>query len=144
MPGSRRLSPNPVAPDIRPDVTVRDGAEVVVIVDAKYKKDEGGPRNPDIYQVITYGTVLRCRDVILLYPQTELVSERDIPIINSPILVKTHRIDISSREAVENAEALAKTVMKQSHLATTNLPPKFENEDGDLLNFVFPGVISHP
>jgi 5-methylcytosine-specific restriction enzyme subunit McrC len=80
----RRLSSNPVAPNIKPDVTVRYGADVVVIADAKYKKDEGGPRNPDIYQVIAYGTVLQCREVYLLYPQTEIDSGHNIPIVNSP------------------------------------------------------------
>jgi 5-methylcytosine-specific restriction enzyme subunit McrC len=104
---SRTLSSNPVAPDIRPDVTVRSGDNVVAVADAKYKKDEGGPRNPDIYQVVVYGTVLRCKDVYLLYPQTELDSEHDIPIINSPVVVKTRRVDISTRDLVTRAEQLA-------------------------------------
>ena len=108
---SRRLSPNPVAPDIRPDVTVRDGADVVVIADAKYKRNEGGPRNLDIYQVIAYGTVLRCSETYLLYPQTEIDSEHDIPVLNSHILVKTRRVDISSKDITEKAEAVVRAIL---------------------------------
>lgn len=107
----RKLSLNPAAPDIRPDVTVRAGTDTVVVADAKYKKDEGGPRNPDIYQVITYGTVLQCSEVYLLYPQTELDHEIDMEVINSPIVVKSRRIDISSRRAVENTESLVKEIV---------------------------------
>jgi 5-methylcytosine-specific restriction enzyme subunit McrC len=110
---SRRLSPNPVAPDIKPDVTARGGAKVVVVADAKYKKDEGGPRNPDIYQVIAYGTVLKCENVFLLYPQTEIDSEHDIPIVNSGLVVKTRRIDVSTGKMVENAESLARAILSQ-------------------------------
>jgi 5-methylcytosine-specific restriction enzyme subunit McrC len=75
----RKLSFNPFAPDMKPDVVVRERDAVVVVADAKYKRDEGGPRNPDIYQVITYGTVLRCDRVFLVYPATELDSEHDFP-----------------------------------------------------------------
>jgi 5-methylcytosine-specific restriction enzyme subunit McrC len=107
---SSRLSPNPAAPWIRPDITVRAGSAVVVIADAKYKKDEGGPKNPDIYQVITYGTVLRCPNVYLLYPQTELDSEHDIPVLGSDIVVKTRRIDVSSDDIVRKAEDVARRI----------------------------------
>lgn len=120
---SRPLSLNSGAPDIRPDLTIRRGAEVVVVVDAKYKRDEGGPKNPDMYQVITYGTVLRCPDVFLLYPQSEIDSERNIAVLNSPIIVKTRRVDISSPVAVENAESLADTIVAE----TQRLKPRLKS-----------------
>ncbi len=107
----RKLSLNPVAPDMRPDVVVRERDAVVVIADAKYKRDEGGPRNPDIYQVITYGTVLRCDCVFLVYPATELDSEHEFHIINSPVIVKTRRVDISSRDCVNDVEAVAREIV---------------------------------
>jgi 5-methylcytosine-specific restriction enzyme subunit McrC len=109
--GPRNLSPNPVAPFMRPDVVVREGEAVVVVADAKYKRDEGGPRNPDIYQVITYGTVLQCDRVFLVYPATELDSEHDFPIINSPIVVKTRRVDISIGDCVSDVEAVAREIV---------------------------------
>jgi 5-methylcytosine-specific restriction enzyme subunit McrC len=112
---SRRLSINPAAPNIRPDVTVRDDTEVVVIADAKYKKDFASPPNTDLYQVIAYGTVLKCRDVFLLYPQTEIETDHDIEVLNSDIVVKTRCVDISSPKAVEVTESLARAVVSREH-----------------------------
>lgn len=104
------------APNIKPDITIRRGAEVAVVADAKYKKDEDAPQNSDVYQAIAYGTILLCPDVYLLYPKTEIDSERDIAILNSPIVVKTRRVDISSPEAVENIELLAETIAMEKQL----------------------------
>lgn len=98
-------------PKLRPDVTVWSGESVVAIADAKYKKDYATPPNADIYQVITYGTVLDCPEVYLLYPQTEIDVERDLAVINSSIVVRTRRVDIASSNAVESAEALAKSIL---------------------------------
>jgi hypothetical protein len=92
-----------------------------VVADAKYKRDEGGPQNPDIYQAIAYGTVLQCPDVYLLYPKTEIDSERDIVVLNSPIVVKTRRVDISSSQAVENAESLAEAIATEKQLLAPDL-----------------------
>jgi 5-methylcytosine-specific restriction endonuclease McrBC regulatory subunit McrC len=114
---ARPLSLDTGAPDIKPDITVRRGTAVAVVVDAKYKRDEGGPRNPDIYQMIAYGTVLKCPDVFLLYPKTEIDSERDIAVLNCPIVVKTRRVDISSPQSVVNTESLAKRVLFGENLA---------------------------
>ena len=104
------------APSVQPDITIRHGTEVAVIADAKYKKDENAPQNSDVYQVIAYGTVLQCSDVYLLYPKTEIDSERDIAVLNSPIVVKTRRVDISSPKAVENAESLAGEIALEKQL----------------------------
>jgi 5-methylcytosine-specific restriction enzyme subunit McrC len=112
--GQHNLSFNRAAPLMRPDVVVREGDAAVVVADAKYKTDESGPRNPDIYQVIAYGTVLRCNRVFLLYPATELDSEHDFPIINSPIVVKTRRVDISSEDSVNDVEAVAREIVTDS------------------------------
>jgi len=109
--------PSPVshktdAPRIRPDVTVWCNASVTSIADAKYKKDFAAPPNADIYQVITYGTVLDCASVYLLYPQTEIDADRDFPVLNSPIVVKTRQVDIASPRAIENVETLARSILQ--------------------------------
>jgi 5-methylcytosine-specific restriction endonuclease McrBC regulatory subunit McrC len=101
-------------PKIRPDVTVWSGERVVAIADAKYKRDLAAPQNADVYQVITYGTVLDCPNVYLLYPQTEIDAERDFPVLNSPIVVKTRQVNVASRNAVECTEALAKSILLSS------------------------------
>jgi 5-methylcytosine-specific restriction enzyme subunit McrC len=107
----RPLSQGARTPIVIPDITVRRGGEVVLVADAKYKRDESGPQNSDIYQVIAYGTVLQCPIVYLLYPKTVIESERDIAVLNSPIVVKTRRVDISSPNAVAIAEALARSIL---------------------------------
>jgi len=106
-----QLSVSSSSPKIKPDVTVWSGDRVTTIVDAKYKRDFGAPQNSDMYQVITYGTVLDCPDVYLLYPQTEIDSDREFPVLNSPIVVNTRQVDIASPNAVECAEALAKSIL---------------------------------
>lgn len=113
-----KLSLNPVAPDMKPDVIIRGRDVVVVVVDAKYKRDEGGPRNPDIYQVVAYGTVLRCERVFLVYPATELDGEHDFPIINSPVVVKSRRVDISSKDCIADVEAVAREIVTDGLSAT--------------------------
>jgi len=115
----RKLSMSPVAPNMRPDVVVREREVVVVVADAKYKRDEGGPRNPDIYQVITYGTVLRCDRVYLVYPATELDSEHDFAIINSDVIVKSRRVDISGKDCIPEAEAAAREIVADGIAAVT-------------------------
>ncbi len=99
------------APMLRPDVIVWSGDSVTAIADAKYKRDFARPQNSDMYQVITYGTVLDCPDVYLLYPQTEIDSEREFLVVNSSIVVKTRQVDIASPNAVASAEALARSIL---------------------------------
>jgi 5-methylcytosine-specific restriction endonuclease McrBC regulatory subunit McrC len=98
-------------PKFKPDVIVWSGDSVTAIADAKYKRDFAMPPNSDMYQVITYGTVLDCGEVYLLYPQTEIDFEREFPIANSPIVVKTRKVDIASPNAVASAEALARSIL---------------------------------
>jgi 5-methylcytosine-specific restriction enzyme subunit McrC len=109
--GSTQLSLSTGAPKIKPDVTVWSADRVVAIADAKYKGGYATPPNADMYQVIAYGTVLDCPEVYLLYPQTEIEAERDFPVLNSPIVVKTRQLDISSSNAVACAEALAGSIL---------------------------------
>lgn len=98
-------------PMLKPDVIVWSGDRATAVADAKYKRDFAMPQNSDMYQVITYGTVLDCREVYLLYPQTEIDFEREFPVVNSLIVVKTRRVDIASPNAVANVEALARSIL---------------------------------
>jgi 5-methylcytosine-specific restriction enzyme subunit McrC len=108
------LSMNTVAPMVKPDVTIRERGAVISIVDAKYKRDAAGPRNPDIYQVVTYGTVLKCPRTYLIYPHTELDTEHDFRILNSPIIVHTRRMNISIPNCVRAAETIARDIVTES------------------------------
>jgi 5-methylcytosine-specific restriction endonuclease McrBC regulatory subunit McrC len=67
--------PEPLAdgkfvPIIQPDIVVSSSGSIKAIVDAKYKRDGSGPQNSDIFQVIAYGTALRCVETYLFYPET--------------------------------------------------------------------------
>jgi 5-methylcytosine-specific restriction enzyme subunit McrC len=111
---SERLSDGEYVPMIQPDIIVTLGGIVVAIVDAKYKRDAFGPANSDLFQVVTYGTALRCTDTYLFYPETELCVDRRIPIRNSPIVVNTSRVGVSGPDCVLSAERSARLVIKQS------------------------------
>jgi 5-methylcytosine-specific restriction endonuclease McrBC regulatory subunit McrC len=115
---------NPVASMVKPDLTIRDRGAVFSIVDAKYKRDAAGPRCPDIYQVATYSTVLKCHRTYLMHPHTELDTEHDIRNLNSPITVHTRRINISTPDYVRAAETIARNVVTecQRHEEFTLMP----------------------
>lgn len=106
----RRFSSNPAAPNIRPDVVVRHGSEVQCIADAKYKRNETGA---DMYQVITYGTALNCPDTYLVYPARDAGSDidEDFAVLNSAIIVRTRRIDISTPSCIANAEGAVRSMI---------------------------------
>ena len=58
----------------RPDVIVRHGNRIALIVDTKWKRITGiddpkqGVSQADVYQLMAYGRVYECPDVVLLYP----------------------------------------------------------------------------
>lgn len=58
-----------------PDVLVKRGDEVVLIADAKWKRltakvddPKQGVSQADVYQMMAYGVLYRCRRLLLLYP----------------------------------------------------------------------------
>ena len=58
----------------RPDLIIRQGTEIVLIIDTKWKRITGtddpkrGMSQADVYQVMAYGQLYKCPDVMLLYP----------------------------------------------------------------------------
>ena len=98
---------------IQPDVTICEGSRAIVIVDAKYKRPEGGPINPDLYQMIAYGTALQCNRAFLLYPATESALEETFEIRHSPITVHVRHIDIGHEECVPRAERVAEMILQE-------------------------------
>lgn len=106
-----RFSDGQFVPMIQPDIVVACNGRTAAIIDAKYKRDAYGPQNSDIYQVLAYGTALRCDDTYLFYPETELAFDRTIPVINSPIVVNTRRVAISGADCVKSAEESVRAVL---------------------------------
>ena len=58
----------------RPDIIIRRGDEILAIIDTKWKaiaepfEGKGGVSQPDVYQMMAYSRLYRCRDLMLLYP----------------------------------------------------------------------------
>jgi 5-methylcytosine-specific restriction enzyme subunit McrC len=57
---------------LRPDITLRDGTEVVLIVDTKWKLPKrGAVTGSDLKQMFCYHELFACSQSVLLYPATE-------------------------------------------------------------------------
>lgn len=111
---------------IYPDIVAARAGTAVAIVDAKYKRDAFGPQNSDMFQVIAYGTALRCSDTFLFYPETELAMERTILVRNSPIVVNTRRVAISGEDCIKSAEDSVRAVLDRAALLTQeHIPAAF-------------------
>lgn len=59
----------------RPDIIIRQGEEVVLIIDTKWKRmapriddPKQGVSQTDVYQLMAYGRLYDCPNVVLLYP----------------------------------------------------------------------------
>ena len=58
----------------RPDLIVRQGTQIVLIIDTKWKRIAGtddpkrGVSQADVYQLMAYGKLYKCPHVMLLYP----------------------------------------------------------------------------
>ena len=100
-------------PMIQPDITVSRSGKIKAVVDAKYKRDAFGPQNSDMFQVIAYGTALRCFDTYLFYPETELAVDRVISVRNSPIVVNTKRVPVSGGDCVKSTEESVRKLLQQ-------------------------------
>jgi 5-methylcytosine-specific restriction enzyme subunit McrC len=112
-------SPPSIPMWIRPDVTVSEGPRTAAIVDAKYKRLDGPFGNPDFYQMLAYGTVLRCNRAYLFYPATEWGDDAVIEVRNSPMKIHVRQIDIGHPQCVWTVERTARTVLSES---TMELP----------------------
>ena len=107
------LADGDFVPIIQPDIIVSRFGAVKAVVDAKYKRDASGPQNSDMFQVIAYGTALRCFDTYLFYPETELAQDKTIRVRNSPIVVNTKRVAVSGLDSVKSAENSVHDVLQE-------------------------------
>jgi 5-methylcytosine-specific restriction enzyme subunit McrC len=98
--------PADVQPDIemRPDVTVEQGGQPVLVVDAKWKRLKGSPLvTEDLYQVLAYATALAVQRAALVYP-----GKRDRAwtylLARAPVRLAIHTLRVTgSREACERS-----------------------------------------
>lgn len=67
---------------VRPDIVVRRGAETVMIIDTKWKRisariddPKQGVSQADVYQMMAYGRLYSCPNLMLLYPYHAGITE---------------------------------------------------------------------
>lgn len=82
----------------RPDIVIKRGAEVVHIVDTKWKRiapriddPKQGVSQSDVYQMMAYGELYQCRSLTLLYPHHGALHDR-------PGALGRHRVGATMRE----------------------------------------------
>jgi 5-methylcytosine-specific restriction enzyme subunit McrC len=101
--------------EIQPDIVVRDWLARIAIVDAKYKRlSEAGPPNADIFQMVSYGTVLQCPRAFLVYPQTEIDMEGEVIVRASPIRIGIRRVNLESADCCQLMETQARAMLLSS------------------------------
>ena len=78
---------------LRPDIVLSRGGEVLTVLDTKYKR--ATPTSGDMQQMITYATFHRVRDVHLVYAEP-LGQDRaqQLPITGTGVVVHLHGIDL--------------------------------------------------
>lgn len=67
----------------RPDILIKHGTAVVTIIDTKWKRlsaylddPKQGVNQADVYQMMAYGQLYRCRRLMLLYPHHAFMSKQ--------------------------------------------------------------------
>jgi 5-methylcytosine-specific restriction enzyme subunit McrC len=64
----------------RPDIMVRSGDDVKIIIDTKWKNLSKGVSQADVYQMMAYARLYRCPRLILLYPAVPGADRRELEI----------------------------------------------------------------
>lgn len=93
---------------LKPDITLLDGAHVACIIDAKYKELFFDGKNlevsqSDIYQMLAYSVRYKCSEIVLAYPRflediqnDLLVHELKIDNYDHTVSIKLIKIDLDS------------------------------------------------
>lgn len=85
----------------RPDILVRRGDDVKIILDTKWKNLTNGVSQADVYQMMAYARLYRAPRLILLYPAVPGASDRTVQVHG--IAAGRERLEIATL-AVENSE----------------------------------------
>ncbi len=97
---------------IKPDVIVQRGANVLAIADAKYKRAvDDRYENHDVYQMLAYGTALKCPRTYLLFPSSEIQDDAFIKINNSPVTITIRRVDLTNSQCVGQVEEHVRRIL---------------------------------
>lgn len=95
-----------------PDILVKRGAETVMVIDTKWKRisdqvdnEKQGVAQSDVYQMMAYGRLYRCSDLMLLYPHHAAI-KRPAPLRSHYSLAPSHvetltftSVDVTNRQS---------------------------------------------
>lgn len=106
---------------LKPDITVTEGNNVKIILDAKYKKiavrGDSFVSQADIYQMIGYAAHYKCKDIFLVYPVYKYKDKLEEPIIikvkmfNEEISIRIIEVDILNENIEETRLELLNSVL---------------------------------
>lgn len=96
---------------MRPDIVLRDGSQIVTVADAKYKiSSDGLGRTSDYYQLLAYVTALALPAGLLIYCQADGdAPPRQVSVRHTSQVLESHalRLDGSIRTIEDGIEELA-------------------------------------
>ena len=107
---------------LRPDVVFHNNKkQVELILDTKYKRlnNERGVSNPDVYQMLAYGTRALCNKIILLYPRDE--SKEDELCIDN--------LNLRGQEKEKNLDEI-RIFVRTVNLLVKDLKSETRNDEG--------------
>ncbi len=94
---------------IRPDLTIHREGRTVLVIDAKWKRLPNNAETKDLYQVLSYGTLLGAQGVVLVYPGRRL-SVREYLFTHTPL-----RLVICTLQVGGTRQACVRSVRRLAH-----------------------------
>ena len=112
---------------VRPDIVVRRGAETVMIIDTKWKRisariddPKQGVSQADVYQMMAYGRLYSCPNLMLLYPYHAGIAEPGETgrycIMGCDDQLITATLDVAGRDIKASLAAMCSIDLKQRSL----------------------------
>jgi 5-methylcytosine-specific restriction enzyme subunit McrC len=87
----------------RPDILIKQGDEVVQVIDTKWKRigarmddPKQGVSQADVYQMMAYGQLYRCKRLSLLYPHHSAISSGEGILATHNFTASEHRLETVS------------------------------------------------
>lgn len=111
----------------KPDLLIKRGAKVVTVADTKWKRlspetddPKRGISQADVYQMMAYGRLYSCSDLVLIYPFHDALGSSEIEagyaITNTDDRLKVASINVATDQ--QNVQQrLRKLVLPQTHMA---------------------------
>jgi 5-methylcytosine-specific restriction enzyme subunit McrC len=96
---------------IRPDLTIDCDGRTVLVIDAKWKRLPKNAETADLYQVLSYGTMLGAEDVALVYPGRRW-SVREYRFTHTPLrlMICTLQVGSTRRACLRSVRRLVRHI----------------------------------